>query len=84
MGHLEGNFTPVLYIGRKVPFLKVNQDLCACALSTLRRMILRTRTTEIWSERILQMSIIVQYVLKWSENGIIALSRSSRNVLFQS
>ena len=23
MGHLEGNFTPVLYIGRKVP--KVNE-----------------------------------------------------------
>jgi len=35
------------------------QDLCACAVSTRRRVILSTRSTEICSERSWQISIIV-------------------------
>lgn len=35
------------------------QDLCACVVSTLRRVILSTRSTEIWSERSWLISIIV-------------------------
>ena len=45
MGHLEGNFTPILYMGRKdARFLKVNESVCS--VSTIRHVFVKWEEQE--------------------------------------